>query len=141
MNDYDFSITPGTFGTSLSGSTDAFVAKLEPDGSTLAYATYLGGSDNDAGYGIALDGAGSAYVMGPTHSTDFPTTPEAFDRSHNGGYSDAFVVKLAMGSQISGRVTDASGHGISGVTVWAGFPRNTTTDANGNYTFTGLPAA
>jgi len=41
---------------------------------------------------------------------------------------------------ISGRVTDASGRGIPGVTVWAGFPRNTTTDANGNYTFTGLPA-
>lgn len=41
---------------------------------------------------------------------------------------------------ISGRVTDASGHGIPGVTVWAGFPRATTTNANGNYTFTGLPA-
>jgi len=43
-------------------------------------------------------------------------------------------------STISGRVTDASGHGIPGVTVWAGFPRNTTTDASGNYTFTDLPA-
>jgi hypothetical protein len=41
---------------------------------------------------------------------------------------------------ISGRVTDANGRGIPGVTVWAGFPRNTTTDADGNYTFTGLPA-
>lgn len=43
------------------------------------------------------------------------------------------------GSTISGRVTDASGTGIPGVTVWAGFPRNTTTDASGKYTFTGLP--
>lgn len=48
-----------------------------------------------------------------------------------------FTVRLAT---ISGRVTDASGAGIPGVIVWAGFPRNTTTDANGNYTFTGLPA-
>jgi protocatechuate 3,4-dioxygenase beta subunit len=55
-----------------------------------------------------------------------------------------YVLKLALGDaptySISGRVTDANGHGISGVTVWAGFPRNTRTDANGNYTFTGLPA-
>ena len=42
-----------------------------------------------------MDGAGSAYVAGRTSSSDFPTTPGAFDTSYNGGYSDdAFVVKL-----------------------------------------------
>ena len=46
------------------------------------------------GYGIAVDGAGSAYVTGYTSSSDFPTTPGAFDTSYNGGYGDAFVVKL-----------------------------------------------
>lgn len=50
------------------------------------------------------------------------------------------LVVSTDGSIITGRVTDASGVGIPGVTVWAGFPRNTTTDANGNYTFTGLAA-
>ena len=85
--------------------------------------------------------------MGSTHSTDFPTTPGAFDRSHNGGdnQGDAFVTKLAMEIDptyaVCGRVTEAGGFtGIGGVTVWAGSTRSTTTDANGNYTFTRLPA-
>ncbi|MEI2688932.1 MAG: SBBP repeat-containing protein [Anaerolineae bacterium] len=47
----------------------------------------------DWGYAIALDGAGNAYVTGETWSSNFPTTPGAFDTSHNGN-SDAFVVKL-----------------------------------------------
>ena len=71
------------------------MAKLNPAGSGLVYATFLGGSGDDYGYGIAVDGAGSAYVTGCTDSTDFPTTPGAFDTSFNGG-DDAFVAKLAM---------------------------------------------
>ena len=61
------------------------MVKLNPAGSGLAYATFLGGSSNDDGYGIAVDGAGSAYVTGDTSSSDFPTTPGAFDTSYNGG--------------------------------------------------------
>ena len=57
------------------------------------YSTYLGGSGDDRGYGIAVDGAGSAYVTGTTCSTDFPTTAGAFDTTFNGG-TDAFVTKL-----------------------------------------------
>ena len=60
-----------------------------------------------------------------------------------GGTSGLFILRFTGDSHtytISGRVTDASGAGIPGVTVWAGFPRNTTTDANGYYTFAGLPA-
>ena len=90
----DFPTTPGAFDTSYNGGCDAFVAKLNPAGSGLAYATFLGGSGSDYGYGIAVDGAGNAYVTGYTGSTDFPTTPGAFDTSYNGGYCDAFVVKL-----------------------------------------------
>ena len=63
------------------------MAKLNPAGSGLAYATFLGGSGDDYGYGIAVDGAGSAYVTGYTRSSDFPTTPGAFDTSYNGGYA------------------------------------------------------
>ena len=59
----------------------------------LLYGTFLGGSDYDTGNAVAVDGAGSAYVTGTTYSPDFPTTPGAFDPSHNGEY-DAFVVKL-----------------------------------------------
>ena len=43
---------------------DAFVTKLSPAGNSLVYSTYLGGSGDDRGYGIAVDGAGSAYVTG-----------------------------------------------------------------------------
>jgi Beta-propeller repeat len=54
-------------------SGDAFVTKLTPAGNTLAYSTYLGGALEDAGYAIAVDAAGSAYVTGRTESADFPT--------------------------------------------------------------------
>ena len=57
----------------LGAATDAFVAKLNPAGSALVYSTYLGGSGDDDGYGIAVDSAGNAYVTGYTDSTNFPT--------------------------------------------------------------------
>ena len=58
---------------------DAFVAKLSADGATVLYATYLGGSSEDYGTGIAVDSLGDAYVTGTTLSDDFPVTPGAFD--------------------------------------------------------------
>ena len=69
------------------------MVKLNPAGSELVYATFLGGSSDDVASAIAVDGAGRAYVTGSTSSTDFPTTPGAFDTSYNGG-GDAFVAKL-----------------------------------------------
>jgi Beta-propeller repeat len=80
-------------GTYRGGYYDAFVAKLNVDGSALVYATYLGGSRSDYGEGFAVDAAGHAYVMGFTGSPDFPVTGNAF-QAHNGGQSDAFVAKL-----------------------------------------------
>src|SRR5262249_17495350 len=52
---------------------DAFVAKLQADGTTLVYATYLGGSRFDVAVSVAVDNAGNAYVTGGTASADFPT--------------------------------------------------------------------
>ena len=88
----NFPTTAGAFDTSASGG-DAFVTKLNPAGSGLAYSTYLGGSSSDEGRGIAVDSAGAAYVVGSTFSTGFPTTAGAFDTSAN-GLNDAFVTKL-----------------------------------------------
>ncbi|MER3459405.1 MAG: hypothetical protein C4309_12920 [Chloroflexota bacterium] len=69
----------------------------DPDqNSGLVYSTFLGGSNYDWSNGIAVDAAGSAYVTGATSSTDFPTTPGAFDLTYNGG-SDVFVTKLNVG--------------------------------------------
>lgn len=102
----DFPTTPGAFdegcGTdgncnpsSLGIGDDAFVAKIDPSGTRLLYSTFLGGSGSDVGSGIAVDGAGNAYVTGFTESTDFPTTPFAFDRTYKGGlFGVAFLVKL-----------------------------------------------
>lgn len=53
---------------------DGFVAKISADGSTLLYSTYLGGNDQDAAAGIAVDNFGDAYVTGYTHSSNFPVT-------------------------------------------------------------------
>jgi hypothetical protein len=89
----DFPDTPGAFDTDLGGYQDAFVAKLNPSGSVLVYATFLGGSYYDGGADIAIDGAGNAYVTGFTRSASFPTTPGAFDTVFDALY-DAFVTKL-----------------------------------------------
>ncbi|MCL4302205.1 MAG: SBBP repeat-containing protein [Anaerolineae bacterium] len=90
-----FPATPGVFDPSIDGFfNDAFVAKLTPDGSGLVYATFLGGdSYAETGFAIAVDGAGNAYVTGYTVSTDFPTTPGAFDPDLSGNH-DGFVAKL-----------------------------------------------
>ena len=83
------------------GNYDAFVSKINPSGSALVYSTYLGGSGQDLGSGIAVDSAGNAYVTGNTGSSNFPTTPSAFQTVCNGGGSscgnpsrDAFVAKI-----------------------------------------------
>lgn len=84
--------------SSNNGATDVFIAKINAAGNSLIYSTYLGGSQNDNGYGIALDSAGNAYVTGSTSSTNFPTMNPFQARS--GGCTsttvpcDAFVAKL-----------------------------------------------
>ena len=91
----DFPTRPGAFDTTMDGDSDGFVVKLNTTGTGLEYGTYLGGASSDGGSSIAVDAAGSAYVTGFTTSSDFPTTPGAFDVSFEGsGTSDAFVSKL-----------------------------------------------
>ena len=89
----NFPTTPGALQTTYGGGVDAFVTEFNPTGSALLYSTYLGGNVNDYGYGIALDSSGDAYVTGFTQSTNFPTTPGAFQTTY-GGYYDAFVSKI-----------------------------------------------
>ena len=97
-----FPTTPGSFQPNSTGYENAFVSKMSPDGSTLIYSTYLGGSDYDTGNGIAVDPNGDAYVAGSTSSADFPTTPGAFQTVFGGGpagylgyASDAFFSELS----------------------------------------------
>lgn len=86
---------------------DAFLVKLAPDGASAVYATYIGGSDDDGAFGVAVDAAGNAYVSGGTTSLDFPVTAGAFQSTFAGGVGgganglpgqwvggDGFVVKV-----------------------------------------------
>ncbi|MCE7986307.1 MAG: hypothetical protein DYG89_34470 [Caldilinea sp. CFX5] len=74
------------------GGRDVFIAKLSPDGANLLYATYLGGNGSDRGYGVTVDGAGNAYLIGETESVNFPTT-SAF-QSTLAGSCNAFITKV-----------------------------------------------
>ncbi|MCC7431558.1 SBBP repeat-containing protein [bacterium] len=93
----NFPTTAGAYDTSHNGGNyyDAFVTKLNSSGSSLVFSTYLGGSSDDYGSSLSVDGSGNCYVTGYTYSSNFPTTAGAYDTSHNGGdYYDAFVTKL-----------------------------------------------
>ena len=92
----EFPTTSGAFDTTHNGQHDAFVTKLAPDGRTIVYSTFLGGTVDDYGFDLAVDGSGAAYVVGTTDNgvSDFPTTPGAFDQTHNGSF-DAFATKVA----------------------------------------------
>ena len=90
----NFPTTIGAFQTTAPGYHPAFVTKVNAAGSGLVYSTYLGGSSEDEGRGIALDATGNAYVTGNTASTNFPTTVGAFQSTHAPGTYDAFVAKV-----------------------------------------------
>ncbi|MFB3895066.1 MAG: SBBP repeat-containing protein [bacterium] len=89
----DFPTSSGAFDTTFNGLEDVFVTKLDATGTALLYSTYLGGKRHDGGIGIAIDSSENVYITGRTRSTDFPTTPGAFDTLYNGLY-DAFISKL-----------------------------------------------
>lgn len=72
--------------------SDAFITKLNANGTALVYSTYLGGSGKELGEGVALDSGGNAYVTGGTSSTNFPTSNPL--QAANGGGTDAFVAKV-----------------------------------------------
>ena len=88
VNAYDVTFNGGTY--------DAFAFRLGPAGAVLSYSTYLGGIDNDYGYGIAL-GGDEAVVTGSTRSANFPTLA-GFDMAY-GGAGDAFVTRLTASGQ------------------------------------------
>lgn len=94
-SDFPASSGPGYDTTADGSHEDAFVVKLTSDLSTVTYATYLGGSADDAGMSIAVDGEGAAYVAGTTASDDFPATGGAYQTAPQGG-EDAFVAKVAV---------------------------------------------
>jgi beta-propeller repeat-containing protein len=113
---------------------DAFVAKLKGDGSALVFSTYLGGTSNEQGQGLAIDVNGDIYVTGNTLSINFPTANSL--QSANGG-GDAFIVKFDRNGSLiystylggsfsdSGRAVSLDGEGnvyLVGTTWSSNFP-------------------
>jgi len=118
----NFPTTTGAHDTTLGGTNDGFVAKLNAAGTTLVWSTYLGGAQGDFPSTIAVDSGGNAFVVGSTDSTAFPSTG-GFDTTLS-GTNDGFVTKfssagaLLWSSYLGGGATDSA----SGVAV----------DASGN---------
>ncbi|MFN7926137.1 MAG: SBBP repeat-containing protein [Bryobacteraceae bacterium] len=105
--------TPGGFQKDLAGGFDAFVVKAKLDGSGLLYGTYLGGGGEDHGFGVAVDGAGNAYVTGSTDSRDAP--PPTF-LAQSGFFlqprgKDAFVAKIYQSGSLLAYATLLGGSG------------------------------
>ncbi len=99
---FSYPVTAGAFDTTPSlGTMDAFVTKVAPNGGSLVYSTFLGGTRGDRGRGIDIDSDGNAYVVGetgggnPTTAEEFPTTPGAFDTMKGSASNDGFVTKVA----------------------------------------------
>jgi uncharacterized protein (TIGR03437 family) len=128
--------------STLSGGSDAFVAKLGPPLGALIYSTYLGGSGNDEGLGIAVDKSGAVFITGDTASPNFPVLG-GYQATYGGGASNAFVTRLAgsgssllystylggSGSDVGYSVAiDSTGNAyVTGSTTSTNFP--TTSDA------------
>uniref|UniRef100_UPI003564C6E5 DUF7948 domain-containing protein n=1 Tax=Stieleria sp. TaxID=2795976 RepID=UPI003564C6E5 len=91
-----FPTTGDAYDATRGGTRDAFISAINPLGSgaaDLVYSTFLGGSANEYGYDIALDGADNLYVVGETQSADFDSTTGAYDETL-AGTSDGFIAKF-----------------------------------------------
>lgn len=94
--DKNFPATEGAYQTKLKGEADAFIAKFLPDGQ-LEFATLVGGTKREHHTGITVDEQGYIYLVGGTHSSDFPVTSGSYDTSFNGEGTwagDVFVTKI-----------------------------------------------
>jgi hypothetical protein len=87
--------THNAYDGSFNGGIDVFVTKLSSQGDSLVYSTYLGGSDYEYGYGIAVDGSRNAYVTGNTYSTNFPTQNPYQTYQGPANSADAFATKFS----------------------------------------------
>lgn len=122
------------------GNGDAFITKMNPNGSALIFSTYIGGSTGqDVGRGIAVDSSGNVYVAGSTGSTDFPTVnPVQATKNGGAGPDTGFVLNLnaagsaliystylggSLGDRVQAIAVDSSGNAyVTGYTFSVNFP-------------------
>ncbi len=117
----NYPTTAGAFDTTYGGTGDFFVTKLNPTGSGLVYSTFLGGTGNEASNAIALDSANHAWVTGPSESSDYPVTADAFQPARASASEYDMVVtelsadgaSLIYSTYLGGSLTDFG----TGITV------------------------
>ncbi|MBK9287199.1 MAG: PKD domain-containing protein [Flavobacteriales bacterium] len=118
-----YPVTVGAFDTSFNGGgTDISISKLNPDGSALIYATYLGGSDSEYPHSLVTNGLGELYVYGSSLSSNYPTSTGCFDNTFGGGGFAYDIVLTHL---------NAAGSAIIGST-YVGGPNN---DGSNSFTF------
>ncbi len=91
----NFPITFGVFDDNYDGGKEAFVSKLSPDGSTMVWSSFLGGTDDEEGYAVRVNSMGEIVVSGYTASLDFNNTVLSYDTSYNGGNFDVFLSTIS----------------------------------------------
>lgn len=130
----DFPTTVNAFdrdyngGSGERGKGDAFLVKLNPEGSMLMYASYIGGSGEDCANNIAIDREGYAWIAGETNSPDFPVTSNAWEQRNKGGIDGFFACinleggALRYASLLGGKATDSALIAVhsSGLIILAG---------------------
>ncbi len=130
-NSTNFPTTTGTYQNIFGGTYDVFVTKLNSMGTSLVYSTYLGGSSEDYGEGIAVDTSGNVYITGWGNSTNFPTTSGAYQTTYGGGPYTTLITKL-----------NSTGTGLVYSTYLGGSGENEghdiTVDLSGNAYITGI---
>lgn len=90
-----FPVTPGAFDTTINPGEDGFIARLDPSGSFLEWATYFGGSGGDWVHALDVDEQGRVVCTGDTYSTDLPVTPDAFDPVYGPqSYRNAYAARF-----------------------------------------------
>ncbi len=113
------------------GLWDVIVFKLSPDGSSLLYSTYIGGTGDDEGSEIAIDSSGNIYIVGSTDSVDFPVTANAFQTTNNAAGDEVIILKL---DATGGSLLYSSYLGGSGTEIGMGL----SLDTSNNMYITGL---
>ena len=96
--------TPGAVQATFGGVMDAYVFRMDPQLSTMLWATYFGGPGVDSGFGVQVSGTGDVYITGGTTSTTLPAAGSPAFASFNGGAADGYIARFSPdGSTLLGR--------------------------------------
>ncbi len=91
--------TTNAFDDSFNGGSDGFLFKLNPEGDTLLYSTYIGGSNYDSAEALLVESSDTVLISGYTNSYEFPVTEGAFDETYN-AVGDGFILKIDINSNV-----------------------------------------